>query len=131
MNANFHFGTLKCSLIKYYVFSLFYLCRSLLEQQTELVLIAYEDLSTGMRQNKAGFIPGIFLGGAKMYCYASIFCYANFSIVFGPNFKGEAKVSEGDKLPLPQGAPPATALYLMLYSVTVVDSCRIFFENRV
>ena len=34
-----------------------------------------------------GFLPGIFQGG-KIYCYANFFSYANFSVVFGPNFRG-------------------------------------------
>ena len=44
-------------------------------------------------------------GGGKIYCYANFFCHANFSIVFGPNFRG-AKVSEGGKLPRGEGRPP-------------------------
>ena len=43
-------------------------------------------------------------GGGKIYCYANFFCYANLSIVFGPNFGG-GKLSERGKLP--QG-PPVT-----------------------
>ena len=33
-----------------------------------------------------GFLPGFFSGG--IYCYANFFCYAKFSIVFGPNLMG-------------------------------------------
>ena len=29
-----------------------------------------------------------------MYCYANLFCHANFSLVFGPDFR-EANVSGG------------------------------------
>ena len=43
-----------------------------------------------------------FFQGGEIYCYANLFCYANFSIVFGPNFRGTK--STGGKLP--QGAPP-------------------------
>ena len=50
------------------------------------------------------FFQEFFSEGAKTYCYASFFCDANFSIVFGPNFGG-AKVSEGGKLPR-GGRPP-------------------------
>ena len=46
----------------------------------------------------SGFLAEIFfLGGGKIYCYA------NFSIVFGPNFKGAN--SPGGQLPQ-GGAPP-------------------------
>ena len=31
----------------------------------------------------------------KIYCYANFFHYANFSIVFGPNFRGEQTASGG------------------------------------
>ena len=51
----------------------------------------------------SGFLPGIFQGG-KICCYANFFCYANSSIVFGPNFRG-AKVSGGRPL-LPCGRKP-------------------------
>ena len=37
------------------------------------------------------FLPGIFFRGGKIYCCASFFCYANFSIVFGPNFGGSLR----------------------------------------
>ena len=40
-----------------------------------------------------------FLGGGKIYCYANFFRYANFSIVFGPNFGGGGTASR------PRGAP--------------------------
>ena len=46
-----------------------------------------------------GFLPGTFFQGGKIYCYA------NFSIVLGPDFMGEAKVSEGVGK-LPQGSAP-------------------------
>ena len=50
--------------------------------------------------NYSGFLPGIFSGGGKIYCYA------NFSIVFGPNFKegGGGKSLRVGKLP--RGASP-------------------------
>ena len=52
----------------------------------------------------AGFLSGIFFEeGGKIYCCANFFCYANFSIIFGPNFRG-AKVSEGGTAS--GGAPP-------------------------
>ena len=47
-----------------------------------------------------GFLPGIF--SAKIYCFVNFYCYAKFSIVFRPDFKG-AKVSGGE---LPQGGAP-------------------------
>ena len=31
----------------------------------------------------------IFFRGAKFYCHVNFFYYANFSIVFGPNFGGQ------------------------------------------
>ena len=43
-----------------------------------------------------------FFQGDKIYCYANFFRCANFSIVFGPNFR-EGEVSEGG---LPQRMPP-------------------------
>ena len=43
-----------------------------------------------------------FFEGGKIYCYANFFCYDNFSIVFGLNFKGQ-KSPRGE---LSQGAPP-------------------------
>ena len=36
-------------------------------------------------------------GGGKIYCYTNLFCYANFSSVFGPNF------SWGTPCPHPHG----------------------------
>ena len=39
-----------------------------------------------------------FFKGGKIYCYANSFCYANFSIAFGPNFRG-TKVSKGGQHP--------------------------------
>ena len=51
-----------------------------------------------------------------MYFYANFFCYANFSIDFGPNFRGR-KVSEGGKLPQ-WGAP-----------CPPVEKCQEFFQQ--
>ena len=42
-----------------------------------------------------------FFQEGKIYCYANFFGYANFSIVFGPNFRGQKSPGE-----LPQGVPP-------------------------
>ena len=39
------------------------------------------------------FVPGIFFGGDKIYCYA------NFSIVFEANFGGQVSERGGGKLP--------------------------------
>ena len=41
------------------------------------------------------FSQEFFWEGGKTYCYANFYCYANISIVFRPNFGGEAKVPEG------------------------------------
>ena len=40
--------------------------------------------------------------GSRIYCYPNFFCYANFSIVFGPNFRGGQKSLRGG---LSQGVP--------------------------
>ena len=55
---------------------------------------------------QADFLPGIFFrgGGGKIYRYANFFCYANFSIVLGLNFRGGQKSPGEDKLP--QGGAP-------------------------
>ena len=61
--------------------------------------------------------------------YANFFCYANFSIVFGPNFGGGAKVSEeGGKLPQhPPGHPVEESqrlhLKAKLYNLTGINYC--------
>ena len=47
----------------------------------------------------AGFLPGIFQGG-RIYCHAIFFCYAIFSIVFGPN------LIRGGGQTAARGAPP-------------------------
>ena len=59
-----------------------------------------------------------FFSGGGIYCHSNFYCYANFSIVFEPNFGG-AKVSEGGKL-LEGGTPasprerkPVSQRYLM------------------
>ena len=36
-----------------------------------------------------------FLSGGKIYYHGNLFCYANFSTVFGPNFKRGQKSLEG------------------------------------
>ena len=36
-----------------------------------------------------------FFSGGKIHCYANFFCYANFSIVFEPNFGGGQKSLRG------------------------------------
>ena len=41
-----------------------------------------------------------FFRGSKIYCYANFFCYANCSLVFGPNFRGRQKSLRGKQ---PQG----------------------------
>ena len=41
-----------------------------------------------------------FQGGGGANCYANFFCYANFSVVFGPNF-GEGELLEGEAPPSP------------------------------
>ena len=41
------------------------------------------------RMHSTCFPPGFF------YCFANFCCYANFSIVFGPNFRGGVKVFFG------------------------------------
>ena len=48
-----------------------------------------------------GFLPGILsffsrMGESRIYCCANFYCYANFSVVFRPNFGGGEIVSEGD-----------------------------------
>ena len=43
--------------------------------------------------SNTGFLLGIFSG--EIYCYANLFCYANFSIVFGPNFRGGGQTVSG------------------------------------
>ena len=48
-----------------------------------------------------GFLPGIFQGEQNLLL-CKFPCYANFLIVFGPNFRG-GKVYEAGKLP--QGRP--------------------------
>ena len=50
----------------------------------------------------SGFLPGVFSGGKSIVMQISF--YANFSIVFGPNFRGGKSLRGGR---LPQGAPPA------------------------
>ena len=45
----------------------------------------------------------VFQGG-KIYCYANLFCYANFSVVFGPNFGGCKSLWGANCL---RGRPPA------------------------
>ena len=49
-------------------------------------------------KQRLAFFQEFFQGGAKF------FCYANFSIVFGPNFRGNKSLQEGGKLP--QGRRP-------------------------
>ena len=48
---------------------------------------------------ESGFLPEIFSGGGQIYCYANLFCYANFSIVFKLIFGGRGKFPLGGKLP--------------------------------
>ena len=53
-------------------------------------------------RSSLAFFQKFFKGEGKIYCYADFFCYSNFPIVFGLNFRG-AKVSEVGKLF--EGAP--------------------------
>ena len=71
----------------------------------------------------------VFGGGGKMYCFANFFCYADFSIVFGPNFRG-TKVSEGahclrrgDPCPLQKKASNVRVATLAWIGVPVCFSC--------
>ena len=43
----------------------------------------------------AGFLSGFFSGGGKIYCFSNFYCYANFSIIFGPNFTGDKGLAGG------------------------------------
>ena len=40
------------------------------------------------------FFQEFFSGGGKIYCYANFICYANFSIIFGSNFRRAIKLSD-------------------------------------
>ena len=49
-----------------------------------------------------GFLPGIFSGGGgKIYCYANFYRYANFCIIFGPNFRGGKSLVGWGRPPYP------------------------------
>ena len=68
---------------------------------------AYEEyaptrLSSKSALKKCRLSSRKFFQGGKIYSYANFFCYANFSIVFGPNFGG-AEVCEGGNCP--RGGP--------------------------
>ena len=41
------------------------------------------------------FFQELFSRGSKIYCYASFYYYANFSVVFAPNFRGGGKFLRG------------------------------------
>ena len=53
-----------------------------------------------------------FLRVGKIYCYANFFHYANFSIVFGPNFGG-GKLPQGG----PSGTKPANSVTAVMWLI--------------
>ena len=52
----------------------------------------------------ACFLPGMFFRGSEIYCYANFFCHDNFSIAFGPNFRGAKSPRAANCF---RGTPPA------------------------
>ena len=62
-----------------------------------------------------------FLGG-KISCYTSFFCYANFSVVFGPSFgRGEETASGVPPAPHPRGRKPTSANKLKTNYYTLIE----------
>ena len=68
-----------------------------LEHKNDVTSIVKLHIEYSPSQYKACWLSSRnFFRGGKIYCYANLFSYANFSFVFGPNFGGGK---------LPQGVP--------------------------
>ena len=77
----------------------------------------------GMPHGYLAFFQEFFSGGGggKIYCHAISIVIANFSIVFGPNWKGR-KISEGKLLDCPPPPLQKKARLLMIILTGTEDS---------
>ena len=66
-----------------------------------------------LRFTNLAFFQEFFRVG-KIYCYANFFHYANFSIVFGPNFGGGQTASGGGGL---SGTKPANSVTAVVWVI--------------
>ena len=71
----------------------------------------------------SGFLPGTFFRGGGNLLFANFHCYANFSVVFGPNLRGE-KSQEGNCF---RGASPveeSQVIRTRINNTNVANFCK-------